>query len=170
MTDSKKSNDDGSVKARPVRQGHDPLARGERLYNDKNTESATHYRSDDSELKAEKTNEEARAEDQRRSVEASQQASDTVNAQNKLNADDNVGTNDSPGDSVSSPATEGGEGTEGAKGANRQAAQHNAENSDLTNTESKRAARAPKGSQKQLDFSGNIGSAEQGRGCACRTA
>jgi len=43
------------VEARPIGQGKDPLAEGARLYNESNTEAETHYKADDSELKAEQT-------------------------------------------------------------------------------------------------------------------
>lgn len=38
------------VEARPIGQGKDPLAEGERLYNRTNTEAETHYEADRSEL------------------------------------------------------------------------------------------------------------------------
>lgn len=51
---SKKSED--KVEARPIGQGKDPLAEGERLHNPTNTEAETHYKADRSEL-----NDEAKA-------------------------------------------------------------------------------------------------------------
>lgn len=41
------------VEARPIGEGKDPLAEGERLHNPTNTEAETHYEADDSELKDE---------------------------------------------------------------------------------------------------------------------
>lgn len=38
------------VEARPIGEGKDPLAEGERLYNPTNTEAETHYEADRSEL------------------------------------------------------------------------------------------------------------------------
>lgn len=48
---SKKS--DNNVEARPIGQGKDPLAEGATLHNPSNSEAATHYEADTSELKAE---------------------------------------------------------------------------------------------------------------------
>jgi hypothetical protein len=42
--------DDSKVEARPIGQGKDPLAEGERLHNPTNTEAETHYDADRSEL------------------------------------------------------------------------------------------------------------------------
>lgn len=47
------NSNDSKVEARPIGQGQDPLAVGERLYNDTNTDAETHYTADDSELKDE---------------------------------------------------------------------------------------------------------------------
>lgn len=58
---TQKSSD--QVEARPIGQGKDPLAEGDRLYNDTNTEAETHYRSDDSELKAEERASKIRGQD-----------------------------------------------------------------------------------------------------------
>lgn len=44
---------DNKVEARPIGEGKDPLAEGERLHNPTNTTGETHYDADDSELKAE---------------------------------------------------------------------------------------------------------------------
>lgn len=44
---------ENKVEARPVGEGKDPLAGGERLYNESNTTGETHYKADNSELKAE---------------------------------------------------------------------------------------------------------------------
>lgn len=46
-------NSDGTVEARPIGQGKDPLAEGARLHNPSNSESETHYKADTSELNAE---------------------------------------------------------------------------------------------------------------------
>lgn len=51
-----KSSDSSKVEARPIGEGKDPLAEGERLHNPTNTEAETHYKADRSEL-----NDEARA-------------------------------------------------------------------------------------------------------------
>lgn len=59
-----KKNDEHLVEARPVGQGFDPLSRGERLHNESNTEAETHYKADDSELKAEEQAAAARTEGQ----------------------------------------------------------------------------------------------------------
>jgi len=48
----KKIEDDGIIKARPQIEGFDPLAGADRLYNNANSEDATHYEVDDSERKA----------------------------------------------------------------------------------------------------------------------
>ncbi len=50
MANKKQPKNEDEVKARPEGTGHDPLSGGERLYNDQNEESATHYRADGSEL------------------------------------------------------------------------------------------------------------------------
>ena len=44
--------DESVLKARPQIEGHDPLAGGDRLYNNANSEDATHYEVDNSERKA----------------------------------------------------------------------------------------------------------------------
>lgn len=57
MAKAKKSEDkkstkesDNKVEARPIGEGKDPLAEGERLHNPTNTEAETHYDADRSEL------------------------------------------------------------------------------------------------------------------------
>lgn len=50
---SQKANANDRVEARPIGEGLDPLAVGERIYNETNTSAETHYKADDSELKAE---------------------------------------------------------------------------------------------------------------------
>lgn len=53
MANKKAASKDSSsdkVEARPIKQGKDPLAEGERLYNPTNTEAETHYDADRSEL------------------------------------------------------------------------------------------------------------------------
>lgn len=154
MADSKKTTD-GDVKARPKHQGHDPLARGERLYNDSNKSSATHYRSDDSELKAEQTPKAAEKERAENLQESHDRSAEIVDNQNALDNDDNVNsrddsTNDSPevpksqDSSDDSDKSDESDSPEPAKGANKQAAENNAENSDLSKTETKRAAKSAK--------------------------
>lgn len=85
--------DEGSVKARPQHQGHDPLARGERLYNDKNETSTTHYRSDESELNADLSPEEVeeqRADKSDRINARNDEASSIVNSQSAQNTNGNT--------------------------------------------------------------------------------
>lgn len=48
----KKIEDENVVKTRPQYEGLDPLAGGDRLYNNSNTEEATHYEIDNSERRA----------------------------------------------------------------------------------------------------------------------
>lgn len=50
------------VEARPIGEGKDPLAEGERLHNPTNTTAETHYEADDSELKAEEAASKIRGE------------------------------------------------------------------------------------------------------------
>lgn len=51
--DTKKTKSEGKVEARPIGQGKDPLSEGARLHNETNTTAETHYKADNSELKAE---------------------------------------------------------------------------------------------------------------------
>lgn len=53
MAKRKSKKSEGQVEARPIGEGLDPLAAGERLHNPSNSEAETHYEADDSELKAE---------------------------------------------------------------------------------------------------------------------
>ncbi|HYG84573.1 MAG TPA: hypothetical protein VD907_06905 [Verrucomicrobiae bacterium] len=125
--DDKKTNQE-DVKARPQHQGKDPLAGGERLYNDQNTESATHYRSDESELKAERSPSQV-AKDQEKadaeSRERDEQMSQTVNDQAKLDTVDTSQADDQGTKADLVPPT----------GANREAAKHNA-TADLSQKDS----------------------------------
>lgn len=54
---------DDQVEARPIGEGKDPLAEGARLHNESNTEAETHYKADDSELKAEENASKIRGQD-----------------------------------------------------------------------------------------------------------
>lgn len=49
-TAKKADSNSDKVEARPIGEGKDPLAEGERLYNPTNTEAETHYEADRSEL------------------------------------------------------------------------------------------------------------------------
>lgn len=49
---SNKTEDEGIIKARPQTEGLDPLAGADRLYNNTNSQDATHYEVDDSERRA----------------------------------------------------------------------------------------------------------------------
>lgn len=62
-TTSKASDTDAKVEARPIGEGKDPLAEGERLYNPTNTEAETHYEADRTELNDEERASKIRGQD-----------------------------------------------------------------------------------------------------------
>lgn len=137
------ASDESEVKARPQGEGIDPLSRGERLYNDENTEAAKTYSSNDAELKAEST-----ADDEREQLIAEREAraSDSFNKQDTT-THTTQSLDDQAPDSINGAPDKSDRGTgelQAPTGANREAAVHNAEApSDLTKDASLDAAKSP---------------------------